>query len=72
METTELILLGLCLWASVATGLALYYGKRFIACKLVILVLGKELYEIAHGELEVKVVNGEVVRTKLKEKPNGV
>lgn len=67
----DLLLLGLCLWACTATGLAIYYYQQQIILKIVCIGLGKELYEIAHGELEVKVVNGEVIRTKLKEQTNG-
>ena len=71
METNELILLGLCLWACVATGLAFYYWKHFVFCRVVILSLGSELAQIARGDLEIKIVGNEIIRT-YKEKPNGI
>lgn len=64
----ELLLLGLCLWASVATGLAWHFYRRFEMGKIIIYVLGSELQQIAKGELEVKIVGNEVVRTQLKER----
>lgn len=70
MSEIELLLLGLCLWASIATGLAWHFYKRLEMGKFIILVLGSELQQIAKGELEVKIVGNEVVRTQLKEKPN--
>lgn len=71
METNELILLGLCLWACVATGLLIYHVRLVKRMTHVIFVLGKDLYHIAHGDLEIKIVQGEIQRT-YKEKPNGV
>lgn len=64
----ELLLLGLCLWASVATGLAWHFYHRYEMGKIIIYVLGSELQQIAKGELEVKIVGNEVVRTQLKER----
>lgn len=67
----ELILLGLCLWASVATGLAFYYWKHFVYCKIVIRALGMDLAQVARGELEIKIVGNEIQRT-YKEGNHGV
>ena len=63
MFNSDTLLLVLCLWSCVATGLAFMFWKQNIKLGFAVFVLGKELYQIAHGELEVKVVNGEVKRT---------
>ena len=67
----EILLLGLCLWASVATGLAFYYFRHYFVLKLVCIALGKELLQVAMGELEITMVNKEIKRT-YKEKTHGV
>lgn len=72
MSGFDLVLLGLCLWACVATGFAVHFYRRFEMGKLIIYVLGSELKQIAMGELEVKIVGNEVVRTQLKEVNHGV
>ena len=69
IESYEFVLLVLCLWACVATGMAWHFYKRFEMGKFIIMVLGSELQQIAKGELEVKIVGDRVVRTP-KEKPN--
>lgn len=59
----DLLLLGLCLWACVATGFALYYFKQYIILKIVCIGLGKELLLVARGELHIEMVNHEIKRT---------
>lgn len=59
----ELILLGLCLWASVATGLAWHFYKRYEMGKIIIYALGNELAQVARGDLEIRIVGNEIIRT---------
>lgn len=59
----DLILLGLCLWACVATGLALYYFKRYFVLKIVCIGLGKDIVQLARGELHIEITDNEVKRT---------
>ena len=69
METSELILFGLCLWASGATYLAFMYWRRFMTSKLIIIALGVDLISIAKGEMDIQIVGDRVIRTP-KEKTN--
>ena len=69
METTELILLGLCLWASGATGLAFMYWRRCVVGKMIIIALGMDLVAVGRGEMDITITNDRVIRTP-KEKTN--
>ena len=59
----DMVLLLLCLWASVATGFALYYFRHYVVLKMVCIALGKELVMVARGELTLEITDKEVKRT---------
>lgn len=59
----DMVLLVLCLWSCVATGLAIYYFRHYFVLKLVCIALGKELLQVARGDLKIEMVNNEIQRT---------
>ena len=67
----EILLLGLCLWASVATGLAWHFYIRQECLKVVCIGLGRDIVEIARGNLTIEITDSEVKRT-YKEHTHGV
>ena len=69
IESYEFVLLGLCLWATGATGLAFMYWRRFEMSKFIIMALGKDLAQVARGDLEIRIVGNQITR-KYKEKTN--
>ena len=70
MIDSEGILLVLCLWSCIATGLATHYYRQQKTLKKVVIVMGLELVEVAMGEMTLSIVDDRIVRTKTKEKAN--
>lgn len=66
----EELLLILCLWSCIATGLATHYYRQQKTLKKVVIVMGLELVEVAMGEMTLSIVDDRIVRTKVKEKPS--
>lgn len=63
MSGFDLVLLGLCLWACVATGFAVHFYRRFEMGKLIIIGLGMDLLAVAKGEMDIQIIGDRVVRT---------
>jgi len=59
----DLILLASCLWASMATGLALFFRKRNYESERALLILTMAIHHVAEGKTELSL--GEDGKIKL-------